>query len=187
MVVAGAARMIFCDGGGTAAPASAPADSNDEHEETRVSNLTLNVNGQNHTVTVSSGSMPLLWVLRDLMELTGTKYGCGIEVCGACTVMMDGQPEYSCVVDVSSCVGKKIRHRRRAVSGPESSGAEGVDRQPGSVVRLLPVGNADVRCLRDEGRPSRQRDRQRSEQPVRVRNVSAHQAGDRETVSARRP
>ena len=52
--------------------------------------------------------MPLLWVLRDLMGLTGTKYGCGIEVCGACTVMMDGQPEKSCVVDVSSAVGKQI-------------------------------------------------------------------------------
>lgn len=52
--------------------------------------------------------MPLLWVLRDLIGLTGTKYGCGIEVCGACTVMMDGQPEKSCVMDVSSAVGKQI-------------------------------------------------------------------------------
>jgi aerobic-type carbon monoxide dehydrogenase small subunit (CoxS/CutS family) len=68
----------------------------------------LNVNGKNETVTVSDGSMPLLWVLRDIIGLTGTKYGCGIEVCGACTVMMDGQPEHSCVVDVSSAAGKRI-------------------------------------------------------------------------------
>lgn len=70
--------------------------------------LQLNVNGKNHQVDVSDGSMPLLWVLRDLIGLTGTKYGCGIEVCGACTVMMDGQREHSCVVDVTSAVGKKI-------------------------------------------------------------------------------
>jgi len=50
----------------------------------------------------------LLWVLRDLIGLTGTKYGCGIEVCGACTVMIDRQPEHSCVFDASSAVGKKI-------------------------------------------------------------------------------
>ena len=70
--------------------------------------LTLNVNGAVHTVTVSSNDMPLLWVLRDLIGLTGTKYGCGIEVCKACTVLVNGQPEKSCVYDVSSAVGKQI-------------------------------------------------------------------------------
>jgi isoquinoline 1-oxidoreductase alpha subunit len=69
---------------------------------------TLNVNGQNQTVTVSDGGMPLLWVLRDLLNLTGTKYGCGIEVCGACTVLVNGQREHSCVFDVSSAVGKRV-------------------------------------------------------------------------------
>jgi isoquinoline 1-oxidoreductase subunit alpha len=68
----------------------------------------LNVNGTSYQVNVSDESTPLLWVLRDLLGLTGTKYGCGIEVCGACTVMIDGQPEHSCVFDVSSAVGKKI-------------------------------------------------------------------------------
>jgi isoquinoline 1-oxidoreductase alpha subunit len=71
-------------------------------------NLTLNVNGQDRPVTVSDGGMPLLWVLRDLIGLTGTKYGCGIEVCGACTVLVDGQREHSCVFDVISAVGKKV-------------------------------------------------------------------------------
>lgn len=70
-------------------------------------NITLNVNGKNYPVTVSDG-MPLLWVLRDLIGLTGTKYGCGIEVCGACSVLIDGQVEHSCVFDATSAVGKKI-------------------------------------------------------------------------------
>lgn len=68
----------------------------------------LDINGKKETVTVSDGSMPLLWVLRDIIGLTGTKYGCGIEICGACTVLVNGQPEKSCDFDVSSAVGKKI-------------------------------------------------------------------------------
>ena len=70
--------------------------------------LKLNVNDVDHTVSVTDGSMPLLWVLRDLIGLTGTKYGCAIEVCGACTVMMDGEPAHSCVIDVTSAVGRRI-------------------------------------------------------------------------------
>ena len=70
--------------------------------------LTLNVNGQDHTVNLNNPDMPLLWVLRDLIGLTGTKYGCGIEVCGACTVMVSGQPEKACRFNASSAVGKPI-------------------------------------------------------------------------------
>jgi isoquinoline 1-oxidoreductase alpha subunit len=73
-----------------------------------VATLKLNVNGQDQTVSVSDPSMPLLWVLRDLLGLTGTKYGCGIEVCGACTVLIDGQREHSCVYDASSAVGRRV-------------------------------------------------------------------------------
>ena len=68
----------------------------------------LNVNGKSYSATVARSDMPLLWVLRDVLNLTGTKYGCGIEVCGACTVMVNGQPEKSCDMDVSSAVGKQI-------------------------------------------------------------------------------
>ena len=71
-------------------------------------NITLNVNGQNKQVAVPSLDMPLLWVLRDIMGLTGTKYGCGIEVCGACTVIIDNQREHACVFNVGSAVSKKI-------------------------------------------------------------------------------
>jgi isoquinoline 1-oxidoreductase alpha subunit len=70
------------------------------------SNFTLNINGQNHTVTVSNPSMPLLWVIRDLLNLTGTKYGCGEGICGACTVMADGDIAIrSCITTVQSAVG----------------------------------------------------------------------------------
>ncbi|RUP34869.1 MAG: 2Fe-2S iron-sulfur cluster binding domain-containing protein [Curvibacter sp.] len=69
---------------------------------------TLNVNGKSYSATVARSDMPLLWVLRDVLNLTGTKYGCGIEVCGACIVMVNGQPEKSCDMDVSSAVGKQI-------------------------------------------------------------------------------
>ena len=69
---------------------------------------TLNVNGVDRVVNVSAADMPLLWVLRDVLNLTGTKYGCGIEVCAACTVMVNGQPEKSCKMDVSSAAGKPI-------------------------------------------------------------------------------
>ncbi|MFO1414852.1 MAG: (2Fe-2S)-binding protein [Burkholderiales bacterium] len=68
---------------------------------------TLNVNGKSYTVNVDAAT-PLLWTLRDVIGLTGTKYGCGIEVCGACTVLVDGQPEKSCDMDTSSAAGKKI-------------------------------------------------------------------------------
>lgn len=69
--------------------------------------ISLNVNGKLYSVNVDAAT-PLLWVLRDILGLTGTKYGCGIEVCGACTVLIDGQREHSCVFDVSSAAGKKI-------------------------------------------------------------------------------
>ncbi len=68
---------------------------------------TLNVNGQNYTVDTPSGT-PLLWVLRDFLGFTGTKYGCGIEVCGACAVLVDGEVEKSCDMEVGEAVGKKI-------------------------------------------------------------------------------
>ena len=68
---------------------------------------TLNVNGKQVSVDVEP-DMPLLWVLRDELGLTGTKYGCGIAMCGACTVHLDGQPARSCVMPVSAVEGKKI-------------------------------------------------------------------------------
>ncbi len=67
----------------------------------------LMINGQEHDLDVA-GDMPLLWVLRDVMGLTGTKYGCGIAQCGVCTVHLDGQAVRSCVLPVSAVAGRKV-------------------------------------------------------------------------------
>ena len=69
--------------------------------------IALNVNGQATQVDVEPDT-PLLWVLRDALDLTGTKYGCGIAQCGACTVHVDGKAVRSCNVAVREVVGKKI-------------------------------------------------------------------------------
>jgi isoquinoline 1-oxidoreductase alpha subunit len=69
--------------------------------------IQLNVNGQPHQVDVEPDT-PLLWALRDSLQLTGTKYGCGQALCGACTVHLDGAPVRSCSLPVSAAVGKKI-------------------------------------------------------------------------------
>jgi isoquinoline 1-oxidoreductase alpha subunit len=69
--------------------------------------FTLNVNGKTTSVDVP-GDMPLLWVLRDVLNLKGTKYGCGISQCGACTVHLNGNPGRSCQVPVSKAVGQQI-------------------------------------------------------------------------------
>lgn len=69
-----------------------------------MSKFKLSVNGQQHEVDVSP-DMPLLWVLRDKLKLTGTKYGCGIAQCGACTVHVDGAAVRSCVLPVSAVSG----------------------------------------------------------------------------------
>lgn len=69
--------------------------------------LQLEVNGQRHEVAMESDT-PLLWVLRDGLKLTGTKFGCGIAICGACVVLVDGIPVRSCVTPLSAVTGKKI-------------------------------------------------------------------------------
>lgn len=67
----------------------------------------LMINGQEHDLDVAD-DMPLLWVLRDVVGLTGTKYGCGIAQCGVCTVHLDGQAVRSCVLPVSAVAGRKV-------------------------------------------------------------------------------
>ena len=69
--------------------------------------FTLNVNGENHQIDVEAET-PLLWVIRDVVGLTGTKYGCGIAECGACTVHVDGQPVKSCNVSAASVAGREV-------------------------------------------------------------------------------
>lgn len=69
--------------------------------------IALTVNGRTHNVDTAPET-PLLWVLRDHLNLTGTKYGCGMALCGACTVHVDGNATRSCVTPVSTVAGKKI-------------------------------------------------------------------------------
>jgi len=69
--------------------------------------MQLEVNGETHTFDARP-DMPLLWVLRDVLHMTGTKFGCGLALCGACTVHVDGQPVRACITQVSSVAGKKI-------------------------------------------------------------------------------
>ena len=69
--------------------------------------MQININGRSHEVNVEPDT-PLLWVIREQVGLTGTKYGCGIAQCGACTVHLDGEPVRSCSVPVSAVAGKRI-------------------------------------------------------------------------------
>jgi len=72
-----------------------------------MASMNLRINGREHTVSVAPET-PLLWVLRDTLELTGTKFGCGAGLCGACTVHLDGQAARSCATPVSQASGKNI-------------------------------------------------------------------------------
>ena len=102
-----------------------------------MADLTLRVNGSEKKVSVSPET-PLLWVLRDTLELTGTKFGCGAGLCGACTVHVEGNPVRSCSTPVSQVAGKNIT----TIEGLGANGlhvlATGLDRRRSSAMRLLP-------------------------------------------------
>jgi isoquinoline 1-oxidoreductase subunit alpha len=84
--------------------------------------ITLKVNGEAHNVDVDPQT-PLLWVLRDTIGLTGTKYGCGIAACGACTVHLDGQPTRSCSVAVGD-VGNSAITTIEAIQGKAATAVQ---------------------------------------------------------------
>ena len=103
---------------------------------------TLNVNGSSTTVDVPS-DMPLLWILRDVLNLRGTKYGCGIGQCGACTVHLDGEPARSCQVSVSAATGPRIT-TIEGLSPNGSPGATGLAGVRRAAMWLLPGWAAHV-------------------------------------------
>ena len=82
----------------------------------------LHVNGRQHQVDIDPGT-PVLWALRDSLGLTGTKFGCGAALCGACTVHLDGQAVRSCVTPISAAAGKKIRTIEATTDGSDKVGA----------------------------------------------------------------
>jgi isoquinoline 1-oxidoreductase subunit alpha len=93
----------------------------------------LNVNKKTETVQAEA-DMPLLWVLRDLLDLTGTKYGCGIGLCGACTVHLEGAAVRACQIPVASAVGKQI------------TTIEGLDRAGTHAVQLAWIAEQVPQC-----------------------------------------
>ena len=106
--------------------------------------IKLIINDQPYEVDVAPDT-PLLWVVREQLGLTGTKFGCGIAQCGACTVHVNGNPTRSCVLPVSAVEGLAIT-TIEGLSGDEAlhPPAAGLDRRTGSPVRLLPVWAANV-------------------------------------------
>jgi isoquinoline 1-oxidoreductase alpha subunit len=85
--------------------------------------VTVTVNGSTHSVDVE-GDTPLLWVLRDVLGMTGTKYGCGMALCGACTVHIDGNPVRSCLLPVASIGGRAITTIEGVSSTPGGARAQ---------------------------------------------------------------
>jgi isoquinoline 1-oxidoreductase subunit alpha len=86
--------------------------------------MELRINEQNFTV-IAEPDLPLLWVLRDLLGMTGTKFGCGIALCGACTVLVDGQAQRSCVLPVAQATGKKITTIEGIGTSPAGAALQG--------------------------------------------------------------
>ena len=82
----------------------------------------LHVNGRDHTVDADPGT-PILWALRDTLGMTGTKFGCGAALCGACTVHMDGQAIRSCITPIAAAEGKKITTIEAVTGGNDRVGA----------------------------------------------------------------
>ena len=101
--------------------------------------IAFEVNGTTHDVDASP-DMPLLWVLRDMLGLTGTKFGCGLGQCGACTVHVDGAAVRSCLTTAGSAAGKKMTTIEGLSPTVHASAAAGVGGRAGAAVRLLPVG-----------------------------------------------
>ena len=95
--------------------------------------INFQLNGTQQTVDVSDDT-PLLWVIRDHLKLTGTKFGCGMALCGACTVHLDGQAIRSCVTPITAAKGKVV------------TTIEGLDSQPGETVKQVWEDIAVVQC-----------------------------------------
>ena len=114
----------------------------------------LNINGRNMSVEAANDT-PLLWVIREQLQMTGTKFGCGAGLCGACTVHVNGEAVRSCQTSVSDAVGKKITTIEGLSRQGRSSAAEGLDRRAGAAMRLLPVrpDHAGGRAARQELQP----------------------------------
>src|SRR5256885_12932790 len=104
--------------------------------------ITFTLNGKSQSVDVSA-DMPLLWVLRDTLNMTGTKFGCGMALCGACTVHINGEATRSCITPVSSVAGKKIT----TIEGLSADGSHPVQRSEEHTSELQSPCNLVCRLL----------------------------------------
>ena len=104
---------------------------------------TININGHDHAVSVSD-DMPLLWLIRDHLQMTGTKFGCGAGLCGACTVHVDGEPVRSCQTHGSRCRRQENHDYRRCRWTCRQRGSGGVAETRCRPMRILPVGSDHV-------------------------------------------
>ena len=105
--------------------------------------MKLTVNGQERVLEGVDPDMPLLWAIRDLLGLKGTKFGCGQALCGACTVHLDGQPVRSCQTFLADVGDGKVT-TIEAISGPVASGQVSLDQEQCAPMWLLPVGSDHV-------------------------------------------
>ena len=142
--------------------------------------ITLDVNGESRTADVDEDT-PLLWVLRETLGLTGTKFGCGVAACGACTVHVNGTAVRSCSVPASAMQGQAITTiEGLAPQGAAASAAGRVDRAPGAAMRLLPVrhDHGGRRAARAQSAADRRGDRRGSHQHLPLRHLRARAPRD---------
>ena len=99
----------------------------------------------NSTTLDADPNMPLLWAVREVAGLPGTKFGCGMALCGACTVHLDGQAIRSCVTPLSTVAGRNVTTIEGLAERPGEGGAGGLDQAASAPMRLLPVGPDHVR------------------------------------------
>ena len=143
---------------------------------TTVPTFTFTLNGTRHDGRRAPPTMPLLWVLRDLLGVTGPKYGCGVGVCQACTSHLDGAAFNPCTTPVAECAGRTGHDdrgpRRRRHAPP---GAAGLDRRGRRAVRLLPArpDHGRRRAARRQPEPDRRRHR-RDRERLPLRHLRPH-------------
>jgi predicted molibdopterin-dependent oxidoreductase YjgC len=133
----------------------------------------LTVNGKSVTVDVPA-DMPLLWVIREVLNMPGTKFGCGMSMCGACTVHVNGEVARSCVTSIAEVNGKQVT----TIEGLANSALHPLQK---AWMRLLPGGanHGRRRLAQEASEADRRADRQRHGiQPLSLRNVPAYSRGD---------